>query len=333
MTAAVRAAPTRIKQARTRAAEAAQCGGRGRCLTTTIALLHSNADPALQIPCNLIRQWLVCWEQNHRIRPKIGKVWAKNCDSDDGEKSSVCAGTQLSLLFSCNTLGFPFGTQPGKRWSLKAGGVGIHDWGFWQAFRASIEGQLWEKATRHELGTGLEGGADLTTLFIHDSSWRQGACMQPEACCWQRLQRRAGRRSDDIEQGWWNRRFAPDARKRTRTCIIEFGNAEPTQVRSLTRHSISYTKLGIWCQFGNGVLTEACTYIFGDGSGTHSDPRIRRVARAAVIIQGMSNCLGQTLECWKRHSERLMNSLKPTGGWTGTLGEGEPNARQRGIHH
>ena len=57
-----------------------------------------------------------------------------------------------------------------------------------------------------------------------------------------------------------------------------------------------------------------CTYIFWDGSGTHSDPRIRRVEWAAVIVQGVSNCLGQTLECWKRHSER---SLKPAGGWMG----------------
>ena len=55
------------------------------------------------------------------------------------------------------------------------------------------------------------------------------------------------------------------------------------------------------------MLTEACTYIFGDGSGTHSDPRIRRVGWSAVIIQGMSNCLGQTLDMWKRHGERLMN--------------------------
>ena len=57
----------------------------------------------------------------------------------------------------------------------------------------------------------------------------------------------------------------------------------------------------------------------------HSDPRVRRVGWAAVIIQGMSNCLGQTLESWKRHREKLMNSLEPTGGWMGTLGEGEPN--------
>ena len=89
--------------------------------------------------------------------------------------------------------------------------------------------------------------------------------------------------------------------------------------------TLQETKLGFWCQFGSGLLTEASIHIFGDGSGAHSDPRIRRVGRSAVIIQGMSNCLGQTLECWKRHSERLMNSLKHTGGWMGTLGEGEPN--------
>ena len=74
----------------------------------------------------------------------------------------------------------------------------------------------------------------------------------------------------------------------------------------------------------HGVLTESCAYIFGNGSGTHSDPRIRRVGWAAVIIQGMTNCLAQTLECRNRHSERVMNSLKPTGGWMGALGEGNP---------
>ena len=66
--------------------------------------------------------------------------------------------------------------------------------------------------------------------------------MQPEARSWLRQRRRAGRRSDDIVQGWWSRRFARDVRKRTRTCIIEFGNAVPTQVRSLTRHGISFKK-------------------------------------------------------------------------------------------
>ena len=43
--------------------------GRGRCLTT-----HSYIpDPAVQIPCNYIRQLLVFWVSNPRIRPKIGE--------------------------------------------------------------------------------------------------------------------------------------------------------------------------------------------------------------------------------------------------------------------
>ena len=153
------------------------------------------------------------------------------------------------------------------------------------------------------------------------------------ASCWTQERRHRA--------GWWSRRFARDVRRRMRTCITEFGNAEPTQVRSLTRHSISLkkatqakdsveffwlrglvprswtlqvAKLEFWRQFGSGVLTEACTYIFGDGSGTHSDPRIRRVGWFAVVIQGVPNCRANP-ECWKLHSERLMNSLKPTGGW------------------
>ena len=73
---------------------------------------------------------------------------------------------------------------------------------------------------------------------------------------------------------------------------------------------------------GVNLGVAACTYIFGDGSGTHSDPRTRRVGWSAVIVEGVSNYLGQTLERWKSHSERLMNSLKNTGGWMGTLGEG-----------
>ena len=224
----------------------------------------------------------------------------------------MCGDTcQLSPLHSCNTNGPPFDTSwkdpEGNRWSLKAGGVGIDDWGFWQA-------------ARHELGAGLDGGADLTTLFKHDTFWeKKRACMQPEECFWQRPQRRAGRRSDDIVHGWWSRRSARDARKdmhnrvwRCRASTGEIFDKTQHLVQKATQAkdtlecfwlwrvvprscTLQDTKLGIWRQFGNGVLTEACTYIFGDGSGKHSDPQIRRVVWAAIIIQGMSNCLGQPL--------------------------------------
>ena len=63
----------------------------------------------------------------------------------------MCGDTcQQSSFHSCNTIGPPirhtsWKGPEGNRWSLKAGGVGIDDWGFWQAFRSSIEGQLCER--------------------------------------------------------------------------------------------------------------------------------------------------------------------------------------------
>ena len=145
--------------------------GRGRCLTTAIALLHPNADPAVQIPCNLIRQWLIFCEHNHRIRPKIGKVWAKNATAMMARSPATrwrYVRGHMSAVIVIPIRHTSWKDPEGNRWTLKAGGVGIDDWGFWQAFRASIEGQLWEKAARHELGAGLDGGADFTTLFKHD---------------------------------------------------------------------------------------------------------------------------------------------------------------------
>ena len=175
-----------------------------------------------------------------------------------------------------------------------------------------LRGSCGRRLARHELGAGLDGGADLTTLGSSTiSSWRKRACMQPEACCWQRLQRRAGRRSGDIVLGWWTRHFArrceeadEDMFHRVWQCRANTGEIfDKTQhlvqkatqakdtiecfwLRGVVPRSwtLQDTKLGFWRQYGSGVLTEACTYIFGDGSGTHSDPRIRRVGWSAVII-------------------------------------------------
>ena len=166
-TAAVGAPPTWIMQARTRAAEAAQRGGRGSCLTTTIALLHPNANPAIKIPCNLVRQWLMFWEHNHRIRPKIGEVWAKIVTEMMARspatrwryvRGHLSAVIVKLLQHNCIPIWHTSWKDPeGNRWSLKTGGVGTDNWEFWQAFRASIEGNC--GAARPELGAGLEGGA------------------------------------------------------------------------------------------------------------------------------------------------------------------------------
>ena len=144
--------------------------------------------------------------------------------------------------------------------------------------------------------------------------------VKPRICAW-----------DVIVQGWWSRCSARDARKRTRTCITEFGIAVPTQVRALTRHSISFkkplkpntsecfwlkgvvprswtlqdTKLGFWRQFD----------IFGDGSGTHSDPRIRaRGGLQTTLLRVCQTVLGKPCNAGSGTVRGLMNSLKPAGG-------------------
>ena len=134
-TAAMGAPPSWVKQARTRAAEAAQCGGRGRCLTTAIALLHPNADPAVQIPCNLIRQWLIFWEHNHRIRPKNGKVWGKIATAMMARSSATrwryVRGHMSAVIVTLMQHKWvpirhtSWKDPEGIRWTLKAVGVGI----------------------------------------------------------------------------------------------------------------------------------------------------------------------------------------------------------------
>ena len=55
------APPTMVRQSRTRAAKAARCAGRGRRLTSTIALFRANSCPAAASHCNLIKQRLLFW--------------------------------------------------------------------------------------------------------------------------------------------------------------------------------------------------------------------------------------------------------------------------------
>ena len=236
-TAAVGASPTWIKQARTRAA---QCGGRGTCLTTTIAVLHPDADPAVQIPCNLIRQWLIFWEHNHRIRPKIGKVWAKIATAmmaiSPATRWRYVRGHMSAVIVTLMQHYWTFVRHTswkdpeGNRWSLKAGGVGSDDWGFWQAFRASVVEQLWEKATRHQLEQAWRAEQTSPRCSSTTSFWRKKGMYAARgmllaaatASCWTQERRdRAGL---------------------VETPLFEYCNVEPTQVRSLTRHSISPTK-------------------------------------------------------------------------------------------
>ena len=95
-----------VDQARTRAPEAAQCGNRGRCFdhdnrTLASKRRSSNADPVHSHQA--VAHILGTQSQN---QAQDLESLGKNCDSDDGEKSSnaveVCAKTPVSC--HCYTL-------------------------------------------------------------------------------------------------------------------------------------------------------------------------------------------------------------------------------------
>ena len=187
----------------------------------------------------------------------------------------------------------------GNRWTLKAGGVGIDDWGFWQAFRASIEGQLLEKAARHELGAGLDGGADLTTLFKHDKflerrglhAARGMLLAAATASCWTQERRyRAGlvdtplcprceeADEDMFHRVWQCRPNTGEIFDKTQLLVQK----ECFWLRGVVPRSwtLQDTKLGFWRQFGSGVLTGRSLYL-------HLWGRLGNAQRSANQARGM----------------------------------------------
>ena len=169
---------------------------------------------------------------------------------------------------------------------------------------------MWEKATRHELGAGLDGGQVSPRCSSMTSSWKKGMNAARDKLlavaarvvldAGAAISSRAGgvtampRCEEEHED--MNHRVS-QCRANTRETFDKTKHLVPKATQP--RHSLDCfllrgvvsrswtlqdTKPGSWRQFGSGVLTEACTCIFGDGSGTHSDPRVRRVGWAAVVI-------------------------------------------------
>ena len=261
---------------------------------------------------------------------------------------------QLSSLHSCNTIGFPFVTHLGKTLKATDGLSKQEVWelmigGFWQAFRASIEGQLWEKAARHELGTGLEGGADLTTLFKHDKFLgKKGLTCSPRhalaaatASCWTQERRyRAGLvesplcpRCEEEDEDMHHSSLAMP-------CQYAVGIFDETQQLV---HKATQAKNTLECFWLKGVCATILDFARHEVEGSWRQFREWSINRSLLIhlwgrlwnAQRPANqacsyhsgvcqtVLGKPWNAGNCTVRSLMNSFKPTGGWMGTLGEGE----------
>ena len=208
------APPTWIKQARTRAAEAAQCG-RGRCLTTTIALLHPKRRSSSSDPVQSHQALAYLLGAQSQNQAQDWKVWAKIATAMMARSPAtrwryVRDTCQLSSLRSCNTIGTPFGTHPRKTRKAKDGVSRLEVWELMIGdFGKPSELRLRGSCGRRLQGTSWEqvwmAGQISPRCSSMTSSWRRRACIQP---------RHAVGSGCSIVQGWWNRRCARDARKR-----------------------------------------------------------------------------------------------------------------------
>ena len=83
------------------------------------------------------------------------------------------------------------------------------------------------------------------------------------------------------------------------------------------------TKLGFWRQFGNGVSTEACTSIFGDGSGAQRPANqargTGRCHHSGCVKLSWANPGMLEAAQWEAYEQSQAHRR------LGTLGEGEPN--------
>ena len=156
---------------------------RGACVHTLKSVLFSSrplylrschrrqhgalGDMGCGLPSGQVSLWQVIWlwpvfcDNNHRIRPNLGKVWAKIETAMMARNPSVrwtCVRCHLSAVIvtllqhnwipSRHT---SWKEPEGNRWILKTGRVGIDDWGFWQAFGASTGSSARKKLTHANL--------------------------------------------------------------------------------------------------------------------------------------------------------------------------------------
>ena len=132
----------------------------------------SRTPPTFQTPIQLYRSLVISSGNGlcsgkaiPRVRPKIGEDWTRIATAMVARSPAVRWWYVREHLLAVIVTLVQHNWVPirhtswkdpeGNRWSLNTARVRIDDWGFWQSFRPSIEGQLWEKAARHELGSRL----------------------------------------------------------------------------------------------------------------------------------------------------------------------------------
>ena len=135
---------------------------------------------------------LIFWEHNHRLRPYIGKVWAKIATAMMARSPAIRwryvrghMSAVIATLMQHNWVPIrhtSWKDPEGNRWTLKAGGVGIDDWDFGKPSVLRLRGSCGRRLRGMSWEQAWMAGQISPRCSSMINSWKKRACMQPEAC-------------------------------------------------------------------------------------------------------------------------------------------------------
>ena len=165
--------PGQIQHLRTQAADATAIATAGRCPIVAVAVaIGTNRDPYIQGPTQILKQWI--WLAKHpsiQLHPKpLQTTWAlayANLQKAN-RPWSIVKGPMTATIAHLLQMGVtPLGPlkwgYEGKVSNLEDGPPGI----ILQELEHIKEKQVWQEASLHRYGSGLELGCDLTAIKQH----------------------------------------------------------------------------------------------------------------------------------------------------------------------
>ena len=170
--------PWSIKTIRSMAADSMGCSKRGRCPITAIAVAKGlEWDPYVRGPIQLIKEWAAIFP---KIEPRaLAEAWVKMEDHVEAPKGKAWArvrGPMGATHMHLEEMGWAplFQTDPiqmvglidsdGNTWEFN-NAITWHD--FQETLTEERSKQLWEEASKHRGGGGMERGVDMTVSNKH----------------------------------------------------------------------------------------------------------------------------------------------------------------------
>ncbi len=319
--ACVGAAPNIVQKMRTACAGAA-LGAQGHCATVAIDLgMGQKADPEISIRVEVVKDWIEIWagcseEEKRRIR----RAWRKMAMRIDGKyRWREVKGPMGAVITTLKDMGWKVPapdvwiSPEGDKWE---GDLSRISEALEEELEETMKEKIWERASRHRGGGGLQGGMDGTVIKKHLRVLADCGCDGKEAllrkaaagAMWTRARRfeaglaksptclRCGKEDEDEMHRMWrceaNDRMDCKAAKQSESLkgAAEASNKEEEEcfwTRGLVPKGWTATEEMEHIRprrYGEEEWRGGRFYLDGSGGKKTGDKRMRRCAWAAVKL-------------------------------------------------